>query len=125
MNVVDSSAWLEYFANGPNAGTFAHAIEDIDKLIVPSICITEVFKRVLQQRNEETALQAAALMQQGEVIPLDATLAMNAGKLGHENKLPLADSIVLATARARQATLWTQDSDFANLDGVRFIPKQK
>jgi toxin FitB len=120
VNVVDSSAWLEYFANGPNAAYFAPAIEAVGELLVPTICLLEVFKRVLQQRDESAALQAVAQMQQGQVVPLDATLALTAAHLGVAAKLPLADSVVLATARQHEATLWTQDADFEHLPGVRF-----
>lgn len=84
MNVVDSSAWLEYFANGPNADHFAPAVEDVSRLVVPTICLLEVFKRVLQQRDEGSVLQAVALMQQGEVQELDAAFALSAGKIGLE-----------------------------------------
>ena len=124
MNLVDSSGWLEYFANGPNAETFAKPIEHTHELIVPSIVITEVFKRILQQRSEPAALQVAAHMKQGRLVDLDVDLAMQAAKIGHDLKLPLADSIILATARTFDAVLWTQDQDFRNIKNVRFIPKQ-
>ncbi len=120
MNVVDSSAWLEYFANGPNASFFAKPIEDVDRLVVPALSLLEVFKRVLQQRNEHDALQAAAVMQQGSVVDLDSPLALHAARLGVEHGLPLADSVILATARAYGATLWTQDADFKGLAGIRY-----
>jgi len=123
MNVVDSSAWLEYFADGPNAEFFAPAIEDTSNLIVPTISIFEVFKRVLQQRGENEALQTVALMQQGRVVTLDVSAALAAAKSSHDLKLPLADSIILATAQAHNATLWTQDSDFDGLPGVQYKPK--
>ena len=125
MNVVDSSAWLEYFADTPAAAPFAAAIEDTRRLVVPSITLFEVFKRVLQQRNEGAALQAVAVMQQGEVIPLDAALAVTAARLGAQHRLPLADSLIYATARARNATLWTQDEHFQGLPGVKYFPKRK
>ena len=120
MNVVDSSAWLEYFASGPNAGVFASAIQATEELVVPSITLLEVFKRVYQQRGEGPALQAVALMQQGAVVDLDAPLALAAAKLSADGKLALADSVVLATTRRFEATLWTQDSDFEGLPGVRY-----
>jgi len=120
LNVVDSSGWLEYFGNGANADFFAEPLADTDALIVPSISIFEVFKRVLAQRDEAAALQAAALMQQGRVVPLDEALAMLAAKLSHDHRLPMADSIILATARQFDATLWTQDADFDGLPGVRY-----
>ena len=120
MNVVDSSAWLEYFANGPNASFFAGPIEETERLVVPSLTIYEVFKRVLQQGNEGDALQAAAVMQQGVVVDLDARLALSAARVSLDMRLPMADSVVLATARLHQATLWTQDADFEGLPGVRY-----
>jgi len=120
VNVVDSSAWLEYFANGPNAGAFASAIQATEELVVPSITLLEVFKRVYQQRGEGPALQAVALMQQGAVVDLDAPLALTAARISADGKLALADSVVLATARRFDATLWTQDADFEGLPGVRY-----
>lgn len=125
MNVVDSSAWLEYLADGPNAGFFAPAVERARELIVPSITILEVFKRVLQQRGENNALQAAALMQEGRVVNLDTNLALSAAKLSAELKLPMADSIILATARAHKATIWTQDADFEKLPNVKYKRKKQ
>ncbi|HEX5000503.1 MAG TPA: type II toxin-antitoxin system VapC family toxin [Terriglobia bacterium] len=124
MNVVDSSAWLEYLADGPNAGRFAGAIENTADLVVPSICVLEVFKRVLQQRDEQSALQAVAVMHQGAITDLTAEIAIDAARLGLEFKLPLADSVVLATARVHSATLWTQGSDFKGIEGVKFFAKK-
>ena len=124
MNVVDSSAWLEYFANGPNAAEFAVAIEDIGSLLVPALTIFEVFKRILQQADETAALRATAAMQQGRVVDLDATLAANAAKLSHDLGLPLADSIILTTARSQEAVLWTQGADFEGISGVEFRRKK-
>jgi len=124
MNVVDSSGWLEYFADGPNADFFAPAIENTAELIVPTISLYEVFKRVLQQRTENAALQAAATMQQGIVVDLGVTVALEAAKLSHSLKLPMADSIMLATAHAFEAALWTQDVDFKDMKGVRYVEKK-
>lgn len=120
MNVVDSSAWLEYFADGPNASFFAEPIEDIETLVVPTLSLFEVFKRVLQQRDESAALEVAAVMQQGTVVKLEATIALNAARLSVELRLPLADSVIFATARQYGAELWTQDSDFEGIEGVRY-----
>jgi predicted nucleic acid-binding protein len=117
MNVVDSSGWLEYFADGPHADFFAPAIENVTELIVPSISLYEVFKRILQQRSEGDALQAVAVMQQGLVVDLDGMLALNAAKLSVDLRLPMADSIILATARWYNAVLWTQDADLVRLKG--------
>lgn len=120
MNVVDSSAWLEYFANGPNASFFAKAIETTNDLLVPSLTLYEVFKRVLQQRSETAALQAVAVMQQGRVVNLDADIALRAARISVDHQLPMADSVILATARAFGATLWTQDADFQAMPGVEY-----
>lgn len=125
LNVVDSSAWLAYFADEPTAGEFAGAIEDVDRLVVPAICLTEVFKVVAQERGEGDALQVAAVMQQGRVVPLDYSLALTAAQVGLSHKLPLADSIVYATARTVGGVVWTQDDDFETLPGVHFFPKQR
>jgi predicted nucleic acid-binding protein len=124
VNIVDSSAWLEYFGDGANAGYFAPAIQATGDLIVPTITLFEVFKRVYVQRGEGPALQAVALMQQGHVVDFDAPLALAAATLSADEKLPLADSVVLATARRFDATLWTQDSDFDGVPNVRFRRKQ-
>jgi toxin FitB len=123
VNVVDSSAWLAYFADEPNAQHFASAIEAPDSLIVPSITLLEVFKKVAQQRGEGVALQYVAVMQQGHVVALDATLALLAATLGARHKLPLADSIIYATAQQGDALLWTQDADFEGLSNVNYLAK--
>lgn len=121
MNVVDSSGWLEYLADGPNAGFFAKAIEAGADLIVPTISLYEVFKRVLQQRGEGDALQAVALMHQGRVVELSGELALAAAQVSVHLGMPLADSVMLATARACEATLWTQDADFEGVPGVKYV----
>jgi predicted nucleic acid-binding protein len=125
MNVVDWSGWLEYFAEETNAHFFAPVIEDKRNLIVASISLHEVFKRILQQRSENDALLAVAQMMQGQVIELDSALALRAAKLSSGLSLPMADSIILATAQMYNAILWTQDQDFKGIEGVRFIEKRK
>lgn len=122
MNVVDSSGWLEYFADGLNAGFFAPAIQRPADLIVPTVSLYEVFKRVLQQRGEGDALRAVAVMQQGTVADLTGTIALHAAKISVEVGIPMADSIMLATARSFGALLWTQDADFSGLEGIRYVP---
>jgi len=124
MNLVDSCGWLEYFADGPNAGFFMRAVEATDQLVVPTICILEVFKRVLEQRGEEAALQAAAHMQEGHVVDMDVGTALEAARIAAALKLPLADSVILATARACGAVVWTQDADFDGIAGVRYKQKR-
>jgi len=123
MNLVDSCGWLEYFADGPNAEFYAAALEDTESLIVPTICIMEVCKRVFQQRGEDAALQAAAAMHQGLIVPLDASLSLRAARISLDLKLPLADSVILATARTYLGVIWTQDAHFKGLEGVRYTEK--
>ena len=123
MNVVDSSGWLEYFSDAENADFFSGPIEQIEDLVVPTLSIYEVFKRIYQQRGEDKALQAVALMQQGATVDLTAALAVSAAHLGVRERLPLADSVILATARAYDATLWTQDVDFEGMEEVRYVAK--
>lgn len=123
-NVVDSPGWIEYFADAPNAGFFEPAIEDTFSLIMPSICIYEVFKRLLAEPNgEELALRVVAAMQRGQVVELDTELALEAAKTSWETKLPMADSIILVTARTQDATVWTQDADFKGFPGVEYVEK--
>ena len=118
-NVVDSSGWLEYFADSPLASQFAPAIEDSANLLVPVITLYEVFKKVLRERGENDALQIATMMQTGRMIDLDSALAMEAAR----HPLPLADSLIYATAMRFNATLWTQDEHFKGLPRVRFFAK--
>jgi len=123
MNIVDSSGWLEYFADGPNAAFFSRPLEKVSDLIVPSITIYEVFKVVLRQRGDSDALQSVALMQQGSVVDLTADISILAARVSIEHRLPMADSIILATARLYGATIWTQDSDFERMNGVQYVSK--
>ncbi len=124
MNVVDSSAWLEYFADGPNAGIFAKPIEATRSLLVPTLSLFEVFKRVSQQRNEDEALRSVAVMEQGKVVDLDRATAIEAARLSIQHGIAMADSIMLATAQRHRATLWTQDADFEGLSGTRYYAKR-
>jgi predicted nucleic acid-binding protein len=123
MNVVDSSGWLEYFAGGANAHFFAPAVTEIDALAVPTICMYEVFKRLLAQRGEESALQAIGIMSLGNIVDLNREIAVSAAVISSDLKIAMADSIILATTRAHDATLWTQDADFYGIDGVQYIEK--
>ena len=124
MNIVDSSGWLEYFGEGRNASYFARPIQDIENLIVPTICIYEVFKCLMVLLGKEEALRAAGVMSLGQLIELNFQLTLDAAKVSIDLKLALADSIILATARANDAVLWTQDEHFKDLDGVKYIEKK-
>ena len=124
MNLVDSSGWLEFFADGPNAEFFATPLKNVDELVVPTISIYEVFKSVLRQRDESAGLQAIALMKQGLVVDLTINIAMMAAKLSLEHNVLMADSIILSSGRLYQATVWTQDADFKGLESVEYIKKR-
>jgi len=124
LNLVHSSGWLEYFAGGRNAGFFAPAIENTKLLLVSAINCYEVYKKLAEQRDENAAMRAVAAMQEGIVVGVSPDLAILAARLALEVKLPMADSVILATARTHRATLWTQDSDFAKLAGVKYVAKR-
>ncbi len=126
MNVVDSCGWLAYFAGGANADFFAPPLEAMDDtLLVPTLCLYEVFKNILGQFGREQAVEKAAVMRQGTLVALDDTVALDAALLSHELKLPMADSVILATARSRDAVLWTQDAHFEDIDGVRYCATRR
>jgi predicted nucleic acid-binding protein len=124
MNIIDSSGWLEYFSDGPNASFFSEPLQEAVDIVVPTITIYEVFKVVLRQRNESDALQSVALMEQGSVVDLTSNISILAAKMSIDHRLPMADSIILATARVYGAVIWTQDSDFKGIDGVQYIAKK-
>jgi predicted nucleic acid-binding protein len=124
MNIVDSSGWLAYFADEPNAKHFLAPLNDSASLVVPTVTIYEVFKVILRESGENDALQAVVAMRKGTVVDLTASLAIAASKLSLEHNLPMADSIILATANKFNATLWTQDADFENIKNVKYFPKK-
>lgn len=123
MNIVDSSGWLEFFTDGPNATEFSKPLSDTENLIVPSISVFEVFKVVLRERDEDAALMSVSLMKQGRVVDLSFELAIQAAKMATDHKIPMADSIILTTGILYNATVWTQDSDFKDFTNVRYFPK--
>lgn len=124
MNILDSSAWLEFFVGGNNASKFTSSLERTYQLLVPTIVIYEVFKKILKERGEEVALNYVGVMKQGKVVDLDIELSVLAATLSKENRLAMADSIILATAQRYNAMLWTQDADFKGLPGVKYFPKK-
>ncbi len=125
MNIVDSSGWLEYLAGESNKDFFAPVIQDTERLVVPTICMYEVFKRFLGQRDEEEALEAIGFMSLGNVVQLTREIAIDAAQVSIAMKLAMADSVILATARAYDATLWTQDKDFNGIEGVKYVEKTR
>ena len=124
MNIVDSSGWIEYVTDSNNATFFHAAITHSDDLLVPTICLYEVFKRVLREFGEERALDAMGVMSLGTIIDLDRQIAIDAAQISNELKLAMADSIILATARAHNATLWTQDEHFKDIEDIKYIEKR-
>jgi predicted nucleic acid-binding protein len=124
MNIVDSSGWLAYFADEPNARHFLSPLSESTSLVVPTVTIYEVFKVILRETGENEALQAVVAMQKGTVVDLKAPIAIAASKLSLEHNLPMADSIILATALEYNAMIWTQDSDFKNISNVKYFPKK-
>lgn len=124
MNVVDSSGWIEYFAQGENASFFIHPIQDLENLLVPAICVYEVFKRLALELGEESALQAVGIMSHGMLVAMDHKIAIDAAQISIEHQLAMADSIILATAREHDATLWTQDAHFKGIEGVKYVEKK-
>lgn len=123
MNLVDSSGWLEYFSEGPNASAFERILTDTENLLVPTLCLYEVFKVVLRERGENEALQVVALMRQGSILELTAEIALLAARTSLDLRIPMADSVILATGRLHGAVIWTQDSDFKNIRGVKYIAR--
>lgn len=123
MNVVDTSGWLEYFSDGPNADDFAVPIRDIEQLLVPTICIYEISKLILRESDENHLLQVLAAIQKGRTMELTSAISTAAARISLNHKLPMADSIIYATAQSLDATVWTQDADFKDLSNVKFLPK--
>lgn len=124
-NTVDSSAWVEYFIDGPNAAFFAPAIENVSQLVVPSISLHEVFKNTLQKQDEGAALKAIALMKQGCICDLNEDVALSAARISFQMNLPMVESIMLATARSKNARLWTQDERLRGIEGVSYKAKSR
>jgi len=124
MNIVDSSGWIEYVTDSNNANFFEAPITHSDDLLVPTVCLYEVFKRILREFGEERALDAMGVMSLGTIVDLDRQMAVDAAQISNELKLVMADSIILATARAHNAILWTQDEHFKNIEGVKYIEKK-
>jgi len=123
MNLVDSSGWLEYLAEGKNAKLFAPAIEKTDELVVSTINLYEIYKKVLYEKDEHSAIQVVGLMQQAKVVEVNSTIAIQAAKFSFEQKIPMADSLIYITAKQNNAIVWTQDIDFKDLDGVKYFRK--
>jgi toxin FitB len=123
MNLVDSSGWLEYFTDGKNAEYFVPAIENTSELIVSVINLYEVYKKISSEKDDNAAIRAIALMQQPKVIDITGPISILAARLSIDLKIPMADSMIYATAKIYNAIIWTQDSDFKNLEGIKYFKK--
>jgi len=123
MNLVDSSGWLEYFGDTTNASLFAPVIEKVDELVVSVINLYEVYKKILIEADERSALDAIGIMQQARIIDIDSSIAIYAARFSFDHKLPMADSLIFATARLNDSILWTMDSDFKGYPDVRYYKK--
>ncbi len=124
MNLVDSSGWIAFFTDGPPAGRFEPYLRKPSGVVTPSIVLYEVYKIIKRERTEEDALRAVGQMLKTRIVPLTDTLALEAADVSLEHGLPMADSIVYATALANGAELVTSDADFAKLPGVTFIRRE-
>jgi predicted nucleic acid-binding protein len=120
VNVVDSSGWIEYLSGGRNASFFRKPIESGEPLLVSALSLFDVYRHMLRHVGREGALAVVAAMRVGTVVDVDDRLALEAAELSVGSKLALADSIILATARAHEAELWTQNADFKGPEGVRY-----
>lgn len=124
MIVIDSSGWLEYFIAGPNSKFFAEPIKNNPEIIIPTIVIYELWKKISREKGENKAIEVVAQLKRYEIVPLDESLSISAAKLSSQYKMAMADSIIYATAKKYNATLWTQDSDFKDFENVKYIEKK-
>jgi predicted nucleic acid-binding protein len=123
LSVVDSSGWIEFLANDPNASAFEPQIDPPTELVIPTIVLVEVLRWLRAHGRADEAEETLAAMARARVVPLTISIASLAAELGIRHRLPLADSIVYATAQSLGMELWTQDKDFEGLPGVRYLPK--
>ena len=125
MILLDSSVWVEILTRGPRADEFRAYLDEAEEVLVPSIVLYEVFKRLRRDAREEAATLGAARLQACTVVALDDQLAMEAADASLERGLPMADAIIYATARAYSARLITGDAHFANVPGVQYLAPQE
>ena len=121
MILIDSFGWIEFFIDGPRADQYESYFQNSLEILTPSIVLFEVYKKFKKERNEEEALLVAAQMQKTRVVHLNVEIALSAAELSLKYKLPMADSIVYATAQKEQCPVVTSDPHFENLEGVVFV----
>jgi predicted nucleic acid-binding protein len=124
MTIIDTSGWLEYFTGGPNSDFFSTAIKKDPNIIIPTIILYELWKKISREKGEDKAIELVAQLKRYEIVPLDESLSISAAKISNEYKIPMADSIIYATLMKYNATLWTQDSDFKDFENVKYIEKK-
>jgi toxin FitB len=122
MNLVDSSGWLAFFSEGKNAAVFGIPIQNIDSLLVATIVMYEVFKLLLRESGEQNAIIAIAHMQLGNSLDFTPDLSIAASRISLDYKLPMTDSIILASAQSSNAIVWTQDEHFKGIKNVKYFP---
>ena len=125
MNIADSSCWLEYLMGTEIGATVAPVIENPAELIVPTITLYEVYKKLLAEKSEEYALNVISYMQTGKVIELNSGLSLSAAQISRKHKLPMADSIIYATSLHYSAVLFSCDRHFKDIPGIQYFPKTK
>jgi predicted nucleic acid-binding protein len=121
MIIIDSCGWIEFLVDGENAAEYEQYFQDSESIATPTIVIYEVYKKVLRERGEESAVIVAAQMDNTRVIELSERLSLLAAKLSIAHRLPMADAIVYATAKASECQVVTSDKHFVDLDDVIFI----
>lgn len=125
MIVLDSSAWIEIFRDGPNCTVFRDAVAGSDGVLLPTISVFEIVKRMLRETDDAVVADIAGTLQQLTTsVALDGDLAQRAAGTALTTGLGMADAIILATARRHFAELWTQDADFEGLAGVRYVARK-
>ena len=124
MIIVDSCGWLEWFTDGKLADKYKEYLAAPDNLLMPEIILYEVYKVLKREAGEEKALLAAGYMQNSPAVPLDDTLALAAADIALQEKLAMADAIIVAISRAHNCRIITSDADLKNQVNVEYIPKK-
>jgi predicted nucleic acid-binding protein len=123
MNVMDSSCWLEFIEDSSIGGEVAPIIADIEHLLVPTVVLYEVFRKLSAMKGTVYADRFIQGMLCARVVPLDASLSISAANISRQHQLAMADSIIYATVTQYNAVLWTTDKHFIGLPNVRYFDK--
>jgi predicted nucleic acid-binding protein len=123
MNVVDSSGWIEFFKAGANGLVFKPVIEDRHQLLVPTIALFEVHKVLSRSLPADLVKRCLDVMRLGRVLDLTDSRAIAASQVAAKHKLAMADAAMYSMAQEFGASFWTQDANYAGLDGVHYCAK--